>query len=70
MSRTESAVARVRAAMSETRRRHEREGRFTRATETSTAPAPSAAPMTRTRADQLMTPEAASAITSAPSPTR
>ena len=64
LTRTETAVARVRATMSETRRRQERDGRFT-----GTAGASTTLP-TRVRKGQWMTPEAASTITSAPRPTR
>lgn len=66
LTRTETAVARVRAAMSEGRLRQEREGRFTRAAGTTSA-------TTRKRAaavSQWMAPDAASTITSAPRPTR
>lgn len=65
LTRTESAVARVRATMSETRRRQEREGRFARAAGAASATLPA-----RVRKGQWMMPEDASTMTSAPRPTR
>jgi hypothetical protein len=63
---TETAIARVRATMSESRRRQQREGRFTR-----TASGTSATTRQRAAAvSQWMTPDAASAMTTAPRTTR